>query len=523
MISASPAEKAHTHVSDPDSSPWGSRSRPLLILDLANNHNGSVAHGKAIIDSAAEALDGIGFPAAIKFQYRDLDTLIHPDFKGNYDFKYIKRFEETRLSDDQYLELIDYSRERGFLTACTPFDEISVQKVVDHGFDILKIASACATDWPLLTAVAEHNLPVIVSTGGLTIREVDRVAAFISKRVDRLALMHCVAIYPTPDSELALNRIDLLKSRYKGVTVGYSTHEDPNNVVAGALALAKGAHILERHVALEAEGMVVNAYSSQAAELRAWATRLKEAAAMMSGMDEANYVNQTELASVRALRRGVYAKSALSSGSEIDDGDVMFAIPVLEDQITANMWSKLEHKSASAEIAATEKLTTTNVTISNRNALLRELVERSRLHFESAGITVPNRSAVELSHHYGLDRFDEFGIVMVTVVNRDYCKKVIGVFPGQFHPEHVHKKKEETFICMSGTLILDLDGAKHTLKAGDIMTVEVGVRHSFSSPDGAVFEEISSTHFVDDSFYTDESINANAERKTKLSVWSLAD
>ena len=114
-----------------------------------------------------------------------------------------------------------------------------------------------------------------MSTGGLTIREVDRVAAFISKRVDRLALMHCVAIYPTPDSELALNRIDLLKSRYKGVTVGYSTHEDPNNVVAGALALAKGAHILERHVALEAEGMVVNAYSSQAAELRAWATRLK--------------------------------------------------------------------------------------------------------------------------------------------------------------------------------------------------------------------------------------------------------
>lgn len=502
---------------------FGSVSEPLLILDLANNHNGSVAHGKAIIDSAAEALEGIEFPAAIKFQYRDLDTLIHPDFKGNYDFKYIKRFEETRITDADYLELVAHARERGFLAACTPFDEISVQKVVDHGFDFLKIASACATDWPLLTAVAEHTLPVIVSTGGLTIRETDRVAAFMTKRVDRLALMHCVAIYPTPDKELALNRIDLLRGRYKGVTVGYSTHEDPNNVLAGSLALAKGAHILERHVGLEAEGMSVNAYSSQAAELRAWATRLREAAGMMSGMDETNYVNQAELDSVRALRRGVYARDSIVAGSEIDGDAVMFAIPVLENQITANMWSKLESKSASAGIAATEKLTTTNVTISDRSALLRELVERSRLHFESAGITVPNRSAVELSHHYGLARFDEFGIVMVTVVNRDYCKKVIGVFPGQFHPEHVHKKKEETFICMSGTLILDLDGKKHTLKAGDIMTVEVGVRHSFSSPDGAVFEEISSTHFVDDSYYTDESINANAERKTKLSVWSLAD
>lgn len=502
---------------------FGSPARPLLILDLANNHNGSVAHGKAIIDSAAEALSSIDFPAAIKFQYRDLDTLIHPDYKGNYDFKYIKRFEETRISDAEYLELVEHARENGFLTACTPFDENSVQKVVDHGFDILKIASACATDWPLLTEVANRDLPVIVSTGGLSIKETDRVAAFLSKRLDAFALMHCVAIYPTPDDQLALNRIDVLRNRYKGVTIGYSTHEDPRNVVAGGLALAKGAHILERHVGLEAEGMAVNGYSSQAAELKAWATRLQEAASMMSGMDAVNFVNQEELDSVRALRRGVYAHADLSAGSEIGGNDVMFAIPVLENQITANSWSKLEHKNALSTIVAGEKLTTENVTISDQDALLRELVERSKLHFESAGIVVPNRSAVELSHHYGLDRFDEFGIVMVTVVNRDYCKKVIGVFPGQSHPEHVHKKKEETFICMSGTLLVDLDGELHTLKPGDILTVEVGIPHSFSAPEGAVFEEISSTHFVDDSFYTDDTINHNTERKTKLSVWSLAE
>ncbi|MTA33645.1 MAG: cupin domain-containing protein, partial [Actinobacteria bacterium] len=209
--------------------------------------------------------------------------------------------------------------------------------------------------------------------------------------------------------------------------------------------------------------------------------------------------------------------------TEIGDDDIMLAIPVLEDQITANMWSKLEHKVTTSQVDALDKLTTQNLEITKRDALLRELVERSKLHFESAGVLVPNRSQLELSHHYGVERFDEFGIVMVTIVNRDYCKKVIGVFPGQAHPEHVHKKKEETFICMSGTLIVDLDGVSHTLKPGDVLTVEVGVKHSFRSPDGAVFEEISSTHFVDDSYYTDDSINANAERKTKLSVWSLTE
>ena len=421
---------------------FGTLRSPLLVLDLANNHNGSVEHGKAIIDSAAEALADIDFPAAIKFQYRNLDTLIHPDHKGNHDFKYIKRFEDTRISDSHYLELVEHSRSRGFLVACTPFDEISVQKVIDHGFDIVKVASAYATDWPLLTEVVKHNMPTIVSTGGLDTHDTDRVAAFLSKRISQLALMHCVAVYPTPDHELALNRIDLLKNRYKDVTIGYSTHEDPKNVVAGALALAKGAQIMERHIGLEAQGMAVNDYSSQATELRAWAVRLQEAVSMLSGMDDVGYYNQVERESVRALRRGVYAQTALTAGEDIADDDVAFQIPVFDKQLTANEWSKLEQKKAVSNLRSQEMLTTENVSISDTDAVVSRLVERSKLHFESAGVIVPNRSAVELSHHYGIERFDEFGIVMVTVVNRDYCKKVIGVFPGQSNPEHFHKKKE---------------------------------------------------------------------------------
>jgi len=503
--------------------PFGRPASPLLILDLANNHNGSVEHGKAIIDSAAKALEDVDFPSAIKFQYRDLNTLIHPDHQGNHNFKYIKRFEETRISDEEYLELIAYSRKSGFLVACTPFDEISVQKVVDHGFDIIKVASAYATDWPLLTEITKHDLPVIVSTGGLSIHDTDRVAAFMAKRVSQIALMHCVAVYPTPDNQLALNRIDMLKKRYKDVPIGYSTHENPKNVVAGGLALAKGAQIMERHIGLEADGMAVNNYSSQYAELKNWATGLQEASLMLAGMDDASYYNEIERESVRALRRGVYALTALKAGAEITDKDVTFQIPVFDSQLTANEWSKLEQKRAVADIDAEAMLTTENISITETDAVITRIIERSKLHFESAGVIVPNRSAVELSHHYGIERFDEFGVVMVTVVNRDYCKKVIGVFPGQTNPEHFHKKKEETFVCLSGTLVVNLAGETHNLTPGDIITVEVGTPHSFSSPDGAVFEEISSTHYANDSFYADELINQNTNRKTKISVWSLAE
>ena len=135
---------------------------------------------------------------------------------------------------------------------------------------------------------------------------------------------------------------------------------------------------------------------------------------------------------------------------------------------------------------------------------------------------LPNKCDIELSHHYGIELFHEFGITMATVINRSYCKKIIAVLPGQSNPEHVHKKKDETFIALYGDLVVTLNGKVHKLSAGDILSVPPGAPHSFSSQYGAVFEEISSTHFADDSIYTDDSINRNKNRKTNITVWGIA-
>ena len=505
----------------PDQQVFGSVRKPLLILELANNHNGSVDHGKRIIERAAEAIDGLGFDAAIKFQYRDLDSLIHPQFKGDYSYKYIKRFEETRLSDDQFAELIIHSREKGFRVACTPFDEVSVDKVVEHGFDYLKVASAYSTDWPLLTRVVDANLPTVVSTGGLSVRDLDRSVVFLSKRVHQLALMHCVAVYPTPDDQLALNRLDLMRDRFPGIALGYSTHERQDNYQAVGLSLAKGAHIFERHIAEDDGTIPVNAYSSSSDHLRVWAESLREAIAMTAGMDHSAWVNDEEQAAVRELRRGVYAAHEIEPGTDLDDSDVFYAIPVLENQVTANDWSKVETKTSSAAIGHNKPLLESNVEISHVSDVVRDIIEQTRELLKKANIILPAQSRVELSHHYGLDRFFEFGAVLATLVNREYCKKIIAVFPGQSNPEHMHKIKEETFICVYGEMTVNLGGEIHRLKEGDILTVPTGVPHGFTSASGAVFEEISSTHQGSDSYYTDESINFNSSRKTELSVWSL--
>jgi len=152
---------------------------------------------------------------------------------------------------------------------------------------------------------------------------------------------------------------------------------------------------------------------------------------------------------------------------------------------------------------------------------VRDIIEQTRELLKKANIILPAQSRVELSHHYGLDRFFEFGAVLATLVNREYCKKIIAVFPGQSNPEHMHKIKEETFICVYGEMTVNLGGEIHRMKEGDILTVPTGVPHGFTSASGAVFEEISSTHQGSDSYYTDGSINLNSSRKTELSVWSL--
>ena len=108
---------------------------------------------------------------------------------------------------------------------------------------------------------------------------------------------------------------------------------------------------------------------------------------------------------------------------------------------------------------------------------------------------------------------------MLTVVNREYCKKILVTLPGQSHPEQYHNKKEETFHVLYGELDLELDGEMQTCKPGDVITVLPGVKHAFTSKDGCVVEEISSTHYKDDSYYTDPKISENKQRKTMLTHW----
>lgn len=493
---------------------------PLFVLEMANNHMGDVEHGLRIIREFGAVTREFPFHFAFKLQYRDLDTFVHPDFRDRTDVKYVKRFMETRLGDSDFRRMVEEMRKWNFIPMCTAFDEPSLDKIEAHGFDIIKIASCSLTDWPLLERIARMDKPIIASTAGAGLEDIDRVVSYFHHRGRPISLMHCVGEYPTLPERLQLNQIDLLKARYRKVAIGFSTHEPPENCEPVQLAVAKGARIFEKHVGVPTEQWPLNNYSATPAQAAEW-LRAAQRAFRMCGLPDTvrAEAGEAEMASLRSLRRGVFAKRTIRAGETVTDDDVFMAFPPRENQVTANDWSKYAKFVATRDIPEKAALTDANVDCNDTREQVYEIVQRVKALLNEGHVIVPGKADLEISHHYGLEKFDEYGLVLITVVNREYCKKLIVMLPGQTHPEQYHLKKEETFHILHGEMRIALDGHEETYRPGDVIMVDRGVRHKFYSPGGAVFEEISSTHYKDDSYYTDPTIQANTNRKTLLTHW----
>ncbi len=494
----------------------------LFVLEMANNHMGDIDHGINLIRAfGAVCKKYPQFKFAFKLQYRDLETFIHPELKDRMDIKYIKRFAETKLSRGQFDILIAEIRANGFLTMSTSFDEISFDLIEDQNLEIIKIASCSFTDWPVLERAVSIDKPIIASTAGASLDDIDRVVSFLLNRKKDFAIMHCVGEYPTADEKMHLSQIDFLRKRYPNVRIGFSTHENPDNTDLVKIAIAKGANIFEKHVGLVTDKYPINAYSVTPEQADAW---LSAAAytVMVCGEGQTRLPeNKAEKDSLRSLRRGMFAKRAIVAGEKITRDNFYFAFPPNELQFTANDYSKYSEFTANIDIKPNEAIAPSNSTHTNTREKILSIAKRVKNLLQEGKITVPGGIELEISHHYGLDKFDEFGLVMLTVVNRDYCKKLLVSLPGQFHPEQYHKQKEETFHVLYGELELQLDGKSQILRPGDVVTIMPGMRHAFRSARGAVIEEISSTHFKNDSFYTDESINQNSKRKSVLTYWMV--
>jgi N-acetylneuraminate synthase len=248
------------------------------------------------------------------------------------------------MTKADYQKMVTMIKQGGCLPMSTPFDEKSVDLCEELGIEIIKIASSDINDWLLIERIAKARKPVICSTGGSSLKDVDDLVTFFANRGIPLAINHCVSIYPSEDHEIELNQIDYLRNRYPNVTIGFSTHEYHNWEWSIMMAYAKGARTFERHIDIDDGSMKVPAYNSLPEQIDTWFKAFKKAKEMCGPPGtEKRIPPEKEIKYLDKLVRGVYAKRTLPKGHKVTESDVYLAVPLLRGQISCRelMWGEV--------------------------------------------------------------------------------------------------------------------------------------------------------------------------------------
>jgi len=488
--------------------------KPLFTFEMANNHMGDVEHGLRIVREFGLLRNEFPeFNFSMKLQYRD-NSFFHPKHIDRKDHRLIKRFTETRLSDSDFKRIVDEIRTCGFISMCTPWDESAVEYLEKMGIEVLKIASCSFTDWSLLEKAVKTEFPIIASTAGATEDEILNVNEFLKNRKKAFAFMHCVGEYPCSNDRLELNQIDYLKSLLD-VPIGFSTHESPDNMDSIKVAIAKGARIFEKHVGVANEKYALNAYSANPHQARQWLDSARTAYRMCGGSTTIRkQFSGKEIEDLRILHRGAYARTKLAPGQLIDADSIFLAMPNVEGQVVAKDLGKYRKHHIVREIQPGDPILLADVEVVDTRRLVLEYREQLRAITRHSQILLPESTYIEISHHYGLERFPEVGAGLIHLINREYSKIIVVMLPGQRYPEHKHVQKDETYYVIFGDLCVTADGKTTVLKPGETLSVARGTLHSFRTETGVVFEEIATRYIPGDSQYADEKIPQSSSRKT---------
>ena len=232
--------------------PVGAGAPVYIVAEAGVNHNGHVALALKLVEAAAAA-----GADAVKFQTFSTDALVSRHApKAAYQKEttgtegtqrdMLRALELDRLAHE---EIMRHCGDVGITFLSTPFDEPSLALLLELGVPAIKVSSTDVTNVAFLERVAGARKPVLLSTGMSTLGEVESALEALERGgADAVVVLHCTSLYPTPPSEANLRAIGTLR-RALGRPVGYSDHTE--GTVTGALAVALGAVVVEKHLTLD--------------------------------------------------------------------------------------------------------------------------------------------------------------------------------------------------------------------------------------------------------------------------------
>jgi N-acetylneuraminate synthase/sialic acid synthase len=225
-------------------------SECYVIAEIGHNHQGNLEKAKELFRSAKEC--GVN---AVKLQKRDNRSLF---IRKMYDLPYENENsfgptygthrEALEFGYEQYVELKQYASELGLTMFATPFDTASVDFLEKLEVPAYKIASGDLKNTPFLKYVAQTDKPMIISTGGGTIEDVQRAYDIIMPINPKLCMLQCTASYPVEPEYMNLRVITTYRKRFPDIVIGLSDHQ--SGIAMSVVAFALGARVIEKHFTL---------------------------------------------------------------------------------------------------------------------------------------------------------------------------------------------------------------------------------------------------------------------------------
>lgn len=308
-----------------------------IIGEIGQNHNGSVDIAKLIVELVSRPVREEVFDLdlkpmnAVKMTKRDLSeelTVSQMNRIYNTPNSFGRTYGEHRafleLSDEDHYEVYKYAKSLGldFVETLCAKGCLSLLRLFTP--DSLKVASRDLTNLPLLEALAETKIPIILSTGMAGKKELDNALEVITKYHSNIAILHCVSQYPTEPDNLNLETILYLRENYGQYKIGFSDHTI--GIVAPVVAVGMGAEIIEKHVTIDRRMKGTDQAGSLGPDgVNRMIRDIRVAEHWMGEKDL--YIEKSVASAKMKLERSIASKHALKKGEVITIDDLHMLSP----------------------------------------------------------------------------------------------------------------------------------------------------------------------------------------------------
>ncbi len=297
-----------------------------VIAEIGHNHQGDVEKCMQLFDAAKRA-----GASSVKLQKRDNRALYTPDAYhavynslNAYGATYGEHREALEFGKTEYVALRQYAEEIGITFWSTAFDLASVDFLVDVGIAAIKIASGDLRSHFLLEYASSTGLPIVFSTGGGTMKQIESAHAIVSANTSEFSILQCTAAYPAPYDTLNLNVITAIADRFPNAVPGYSGHE--NGIAMSVAAYVLGARVIEKHFTLDRTWKGTDhAFSLEPEGMRKLIRDLSRTREAFGSSEKAQL--DVEAAALVKMGKKAIAKRDLSAGTILEAADIEFRSP----------------------------------------------------------------------------------------------------------------------------------------------------------------------------------------------------